>query len=151
MHEEVFTHSGYAFFLTREGDGDTPAPWEEDNNSLVRHVRSKDDKRPGERVMKGYLGRGYYLFDWQAAARRARVEEWDAAPYGAPNRIERAVQSTFDYYNDYLAGNWWYEVLGLRFAGEGTEADYLGGVCSNGWEETAREMATNLIYSHENR
>ena len=105
---------GYTFKLRIEFDDDADPPWERsDGHGPVRSIRTlyglrhQGLKRPGERVMDN--GRGdYWLYDWQKACRLAREGGWNAKPYDAPNRIERAVQADFDFLQRWLRDDWWY-------------------------------------------
>jgi hypothetical protein len=112
--EFKFTHDGRAFTARLYVDDDHSPPWKDyDGTGKVRCVhapyglRGSGIKKPGERVIHwdGYSG---YLYDWAGACETARRDGWNAPPYDAPNRIERAVQADFDRLRGWLTRDWWY-------------------------------------------
>lgn len=100
---------GYWFKFITEEDTDTPYPWEcEDGHGPVRsQAGSSSPKRPGERYLDRTT-RGGWLYDWQAACKIARRDGWDDEPFGAPGRVQRAVQADFDRLRAYVCGGWGY-------------------------------------------
>ncbi len=158
---------GYTFKLRVESDEDAGPPWERsersDGHGPVRSIRTpygmhhQDLKRPGERVMGN--GRGdYWLYDWQKACQLAREDGWNAEPYDAPNRIERAVQADFDFLRRWLRDDWRYVGVCVQLLddeGEPTTERYeyaLWGIesdCTEYIEEVARELAHECASAHE--
>ena len=109
---EVPAHPGLHFRVHIESDRDHGTPWEnEDGHGPVRCINSNTAKRSGERLLNDYGG-GKWLYDWQAACKLARKDGWNAEPFDAPNRIERAVQADFDRLRRFLQDDWWY--VGVR-------------------------------------
>lgn len=93
-------------------------PWEEEcGHGPVRCVRSRDEKRPGERPLHNDRG-DWWLYDWAEACKMARKDGWNAPPYDAPNRIERAVQADFDRMRRFLQQDWCYVGIGVALAGD---------------------------------
>ena len=104
---DTFEKHGMQFKVHIEPDDDGEAPWERsDGHGPVRHMR-RSEKRPGERPLIKDRD-GTWLYDWQAACKLARKDGWNAEPYGAPNRIERAVQADFDFLRGWLNDDWYY-------------------------------------------
>jgi hypothetical protein len=129
-------------------------PWEsDDGRGPVRHVHANaglkytDAKRPGERVLFAD-GRGYLLYDWQAACKAARRDGWNAPPYDAPGRVERAVKADFERLRAYLFQHWWY--VGVTVSCDG-EKDSLWHVESDddaGIQSNAIELAKQVAPHH---
>ena len=117
--EGVVTVDGFEIEYRFEYDPDSGPPWAnpEEDAPLMRytdrHCRWDSTKKAGERPINAPRG-GVYLFNWKLAAERARKEKWNAQPYDAPNRIERAVQSLFDYYKSYINEDWHYVGIEVR-------------------------------------
>lgn len=113
---DTFIRGGVRFRVHIEHDDDSDAPWDrEDGHGPVRtdsnwrhwQPQKQPQKRPGERVL--HRNRGcVWLYDWQAACKLARSDGWNAKPYDAPYRIERAVQNDFDRLRRWLSDDWWY-------------------------------------------
>lgn len=123
-------------------DTDAAPPWErEDGHGLVRTAPDRSDKRPGERILH-QEGHTFWLYGWQEACKQARKDGWDAEPYKAPNRIERAVQADFDCLQGYLQNDWHYLDVQVTL---GEETDSLWGIDSINYADTvAQELADNL-------
>lgn len=109
-----FEHNGRAFTAHIYADDDSTAPWQrEDGHGPVRELRGSTDysnrpaKRPGERFLMWDRNWGL-AYDWQAACKLARADGWNAEPYDAPHRIERAVQADFDRMRAYAEDRWSY-------------------------------------------
>lgn len=102
---------GYTFQLKIVYDDDNTPPWERaDGHGKVRSVSAwfaRPKKSPGERVLFSERGT-HWIYDWQDACKQARRDGWNAEPFDAPNRIERAVQADFDYLRRYLENQWHY-------------------------------------------
>lgn len=153
-----FEQGGRVFVARIYADDLADAPWEnEDRHGPVRHVYShygRPGKRPGERILHSE-GRDHWLYDWQAAAAAARADGWDAPPYDAPDRINRAVQADFDHLRGYLRGDWCYVGIGVVLASDAENAsdtDYFSnavwGVNDGGEhvKEVAREIAGDILH-----
>jgi len=145
---------GCTFEFTVHDDNDQGAPWEQcDGHGPVREVRAyynHPEKRPGERILH-QDGRTYWLYDWQAACKLAREDKWNAEPFDAPNRIERAVQADFDYLRGWLSGQWNYVGVGVQMddddMSQGEFEFALWGIESSEREyikQVARELAFEL-------
>ena len=153
----TFTHNGNQYRMTIEQDEfTTGAPWGEDaGHGPVRSVRRhtwmvRTSKSPGERILHND-GRTLWLYDWQAACKLARKDGWNAAPYDAPNRIERAVQADFDRMRGFLSGDWtWCGVVVQQLDDEGEpvgDTDALWSIESDAGDylmEVAHELADQL-------
>lgn len=149
---ETLVVDGVEVKVTYTYDEDSDPPWENcDGHGLVTGWMRRD-KLPCERVLcedhrggcNGHGMRRYY--DWQEACRRARKEGWNAEPYDAPNRIERAVQNQFDYFKAWCDDEWCYVGVCVSV---GTVEDSVW--CVETWKdyhkEYAREMAEGLVRS----
>ncbi len=148
----TITIGGRKYRVEIEQDEFAGAPWEEsDGHGAVRrsnrrHVESESDKRPGERPLNSPSRREYqFYYDWQAACRTARADGWNATPYDATNRVQRAVQADFDYLRGYLAGDWCYVSVTVTDDETG-ESDSVCGVEGIGGfaQEVAQELAEGL-------
>jgi hypothetical protein len=112
-HDDIFEHEGKRFRVHIESDDNSDPPWERsDGHGPVRSINAyhrgdHPEKRPGERVLHK-SGRTFWLYDWKEACRLARKDGWNAEPYDAPNRIERAVQADFDFLRGWLNDDWHY-------------------------------------------
>jgi hypothetical protein len=140
-------------FKVRHQDDDDINPWENcDGHGSVRTIYTRgglrycDQKKPGERVLHRD-GCDVWLYDWAGACKKARTEGWNAKPYDAPNRIERAVQSDFDYLQRFLRGDWRY--IGITVtAPDGQETSLWGVETSDDKyvEEIEHELANELAH-----
>lgn len=144
------------FDVETEHDPHADAPWDiGDGHGPVRSVRARYGlagsglKRSGERVLH-WNGYDVWFYDWAAACKKAREEGWNAAPYDAPNRIERAAQADFDHLRAYLRQDWYY--CAVTVTGPDGKSESLAYVEYQVYEknayveETARELADNLAY-----
>lgn len=111
---DTFEYKGRTFKVKYEQDIYADPPWDQsDGHGPVRKSTrphgSSGDKRPGERPLN-CPGRNEYQFyyDWQAACKMARRDWWNAEPYDAPNRIQRAVQADFVFLSSWLRNMWEY-------------------------------------------
>jgi hypothetical protein len=148
---KTITAQGIEFKVEHTWDTDSGPPWEEsDGHGTVRKIyctyglRHTRLKKPGERVLYEDSST-YWLYDWASTCRKARAEGWNAKPCGAPDRIERAVQSDFDYLKGYLAGDWQY--IGVTVtAPDGQEVSLWGVETSDDdyVEEIEHELADEL-------
>ena len=152
--QDIFEFEGLKFRVHIERDDNDDAPWDrEDGHGPVRFVHNINgtpSKRPGERVLHKRRYNEYYLYDWQAACKAARRDGWNAEPYDAPNRIERAVQADFDRLRRWLNDDWWYVGVCVTVEGEDGEPvpdkyeHALWGIesdCTAYIEEVAHELA----------
>lgn len=113
-----FELEGVLFEARIYADEDADAPWDnEEGHGPVRCVRRGEQKRPGERPLHNDRG-DVWLYDWAEACKLARKDGWNAPPYDAPNRIERAVQADFDRMRTFLSGYWGYVGIGVALAGD---------------------------------
>ena len=152
-HDFTFIRAGVRFKAYVEQDDISDAPWERaDGHGPVR-TQSRGwghiSKYPGERVLHT-TRHTVWLYDWQAACRLARKDGWNAEPYDAPNRIQRAVQADFDYLRRWLQDDWWY--VGVRVCREGQYegryANTLWGIESDADDyirEVAEELADEIL------
>lgn len=153
---DEFTHHGLRFRFLTERDDDHGHPWdEEDGHGPVRYVRGAITltKRCGERVLKSDRW-GAWLYDWQKAAKLARQDGWNAEPFDAPHRIQRAVQADFDRMRGYLNDDWGYVgVCVILLDADGAEAtdrydNALWGIesdCKVYHEEVAHQLADEIV------
>ncbi len=132
-------------------DTDADAPWDSSEGHgsvrMSRHAHCHSgigysDKTPGERPLNSPdRNQHQYYYDWQAATKSARVDGWNAAPYDAPNRVQRAVQADFDFLRGYINDDWCYVGVVIEDT-DGNTLDSLWGVETfKGYHiEQAREM-----------
>ena len=122
------------FNVTLSADDTNEPPWDRsDGHGPVRMINpERERKRPGERPLWEER-RTTWLYDWQAACKMARRDGWNAEPYDAPNRIERAVKADYDFLRSYLCGDWGYAVIKVEALKdeESLGDDVLGGVETN--------------------
>lgn len=153
----VVTVDGFEIEYRFELDNDNGPPWAnpEEDAPLMRYASRyrifDNTKRSYERPLADGHG-GTYFFNWKLAAERARVEKWNTPPYDAPNRIERAVQSLYDYYKSYINDDWHYVGIEVRLVrhpqyrhdvwGFETYKDYH--------KESVMEMASELVSMYLN-
>lgn len=108
---EYTTDDGFTVRVEYHYDYDAGSPWEHDEGHggvrIVHAHYGRPQKRPGERVLHSDRW-CHWLYDWQGACKKARAEGWNAKPYDAPARIERAVQADFDYLRGWLNDDWHY-------------------------------------------
>jgi hypothetical protein len=148
---DTFERGGVTFRVRLGNDDVQDAPWDRsDGHGPVRRIRSRDHKAPGERILAE--NRGYcWVYDWQAACKMARKDGWNAAPFDAPHRIERAVQADFDYLRRWLTDDWCYiGVVVERLDDEGSAVadSALWGIESDAHDyisEVANELADELL------
>jgi len=158
--KETFVHDGHRFEMRIEHDEGMGAPWEEhDGHGPVRCVFSpyaSPNKRPGERLLHRDSA-DYWLYDWQAACRLARRDGWNAHPFDAPNRVERAVQADFDRLRGWLRGDWYRIGVCVREVADDHRArddsswyeHALWGIESDSpdyHKEVAHELAEDILY-----
>lgn len=137
-------------------------PWERSEGhgpvrkSTIPNFSSSNDKRPGERPMNRACRNEYqYYYDWAAACKLARKDGWNAPPYDAPNRVERAVQADFDFLSGWVNDEWHYAGVICTVVDE--EGDVVKGpdgryeddcwgfdTAANYHETAGREMADEL-------
>lgn len=154
---DTFDRGGLRFRAHIEQDDSGDAPWERsDGHGPVRCVSAhhrRPDKRPGERVLHDSRGT-CWLYDWQAACAMARRDGWNAEPYDAPGRIERAVKADFDFLRSWLQNDWCY--VGVCVVLLNADGDPLTGRCDNAlWgiescchdyiEKIANELADQIL------
>lgn len=147
---------GYTFEVTYETDTDAEPPLQQgDGNG---HVRSSDhahwqgegvsDKKPGERPMNKPDRNAYqYYYDWKEACQRARVEGWNAEPYDAPNRVQRAVEADFEYLQGWVNNEWEYVCVEVTLENRTEYTRCIGGVETHKdyHLEFAEELAREVI------
>ena len=156
MNRDTIEVMGLKFAVTFDYDQDIGAPWDQaDGHGPVRigrkHRDGESDKSPGDRPMNcaGWRETQYY-YEWAEACKLARKDGWNAEPFDAPNRVQRAVQADFDYLSAWITGDWHYVVVGVcQVDADDNEVgawDYCGGVetYSDYHHEFAREMAEGM-------
>ena len=154
--KDIIEVSGLRFAVTFDFDYDTEPPWDRsDCHGPVRigrnHADGQSDKRPGERPLNRPTWReDQYFYDWAEACRMARKDGWNAEPYDAPNRVQRAVRADFDYLSAWVNCGWQYVVVGICQVDDDDNEigawDYCGGVetFKDYHHECACEMAEQL-------
>lgn len=154
---DTFERGGHTFKVDHPYDDSSDAPWERCDGHGPVSDWTRRDKRPGERILctEG-TSRRYY--DWQAACKLARADGWNAEPYDAPNRIERAVTADFKFLQDWCEDRWQYVgvvVTLLDADGGKTRAqESLWGIESIAYDylaETAHELADQILAELEER
>jgi hypothetical protein len=141
----IFEHKGRQFVARVHRDEDMMAPWDEhDGHGPVRLLGRNESKRPGEVLM----GRRY-AYGWAEALVIAERDGWNAEPYDAPNRAERAVRADFERLSAWLRDDWHWvgiSVAPLGPDGEVPEETYdnaLWGIESDS-PDYHREVAAEL-------
>jgi hypothetical protein len=157
---------GYTFEVSFETDTDADPPWKrEDGHGDVRisgkphwHGEGSSDKLPGERPLNTAPYRDIqYYYDWQEACHRARVEGWNAEPYDAPNKVQRAVEADFKYLRDWIDGDWDYVCVEVTLENRTEYTRCIGGVETHNdyhlefAEELAREVIEEYLDDMENQ
>lgn len=112
---QTIEHLGQTVRIDYFYDDCADYPWQRaDGHGPVRrsrysHSEGHSDKRPGEVPLnRTDRNQWQFYYDWQAAMKAAKKEHWNTAPYDAPNKALRAVQSDFDFLRAYLAQEWGY-------------------------------------------
>ncbi len=147
--------SGLTFRVDFKYDHDAGRPWDNSEGhgpvrEASRNYTGYIDKRPGERVL--YAGNRRelsWVYDWKAACKLARADGWNAEPYDAPDRIQRAVQADFDFLRAWCNDQWCYVgviVTLINDDGTGGVSDSLWGVetYKDYHHECARDIAGEL-------
>lgn len=159
---ETLIHNGREYRVTIEYDDCAEAPWEQcDGHGPVRCARTEHgDKRAGERPLnQPTRGQYQYYYDWQEAMRMARRDGWgisDGVRSVMVKRLGReptpgeiaaeAVALDFNRLHGWCNNDWNHVVITVS---RGTLSETLGGVESDYWEDSARELAAQ-IESQEN-
>jgi hypothetical protein len=151
---------GFKIVVRVEHDDDHGPPWEEeDGHGPVSEWRDADSKRPGERVLVRHHGSARF-YDMQEAIRIAKQDGWDAPPYDEGTkgqRAARAVEADFQYLKGWCDDRWYYVGVIVELQdedGNEIDRDSLWGIESvdeNYLNETAREMAAHLLWTHRPR
>jgi hypothetical protein len=154
---------GRRFRVSTTHDDTMGPPWREsDGHGKVRELRTRDDKRAGERLMDD--GRGnLWAYDVAGAMAMAKRDGWGVGdrqraemarrlgrePTAGENRAE-AVELDYRYCAGWLLNDWCFlavrvEMLGAH--GEVIDDETLWGVESLGnyWQEVAKDMAEQII------
>lgn len=140
------------FEITYVFDEDSNAPWENSDchgpvrKSGTRHSQyQSSDKKPGERPLNNPDRNEYqFYYDWQSATQSARADGWNAEPYDAPNRVQRAVQADFEYLRAWVQNEWLYVGIVITDP-EGKEVDSLWGV--EIWKDYHKTQASEMVQS----
>ncbi len=175
---ETFEHKGYHFKVEFPHDEDADRPWENsDGHGPVREAEWDRDygrprKAPGERILNNSpcSRETIWAYDWAKACKLAKKDGWNAPPYDAPGRVQRAVQADFDFLAGWVNDQWSYCGVVVKLLdeeldedGDGTGdyeevtdaphnvEDALWCVEDNGdyRSEVAFQCADNIIYSIE--
>ena len=161
-----FTYEGREFEAACYYDETMGAPGDEhDGHGSMREIRSRDEKRPGERLIE--RDRGYFAYDWQAAMQTARRNGWGLSDEETAKLAQRlgrtptkgdicaeAVQRDYDHLRGWVREDWHWMGVGVRIIGAdgqpvGDEyADAIWGFESEGdyWREVALEIAGQILY-----
>ena len=153
--------------VTLSPDENMGPPWkEEDGHGPVTERRNREEKRAGERILRGDRW-GVLCYDWQGAMQQARRDGWGladeekarlAAKLGrepTPGEVRaQSVEQDFKHLYGWANDEWQYVVICVKLVGpdgEEIETDYLGGVESFGgyWKSQAAEMLDELRRKHE--
>lgn len=153
---DIFIRGGRRFRVHIHSDTDMDPPWEaHDGHGPVRETRRDynrhTSKRPGERILHENR-HTVWLYDWQAACKLARKDGWNAEPFDAPNRIERAVLADFNRLRGWLNEDWWWvgiQVVMIDADGDEIDSASLWGIESDFGDygrEVADELADELLH-----
>lgn len=163
MNDDTFEHKGYTFRVKVEYDeNDPPWEWTDGHGPVTDWVRRA--KHPGEWVLCSDHGSSRY-YNFQEAMETAKIDGWDAPPYGVGTKGERALRAVtadYEWLRKWCSGDWCYVTLHVILLKEDEDGDtvetefeeYLGCVeydySQNGhWMECAKEMADELIRQFE--
>ena len=154
MHSWTFEIDGREFVAELHHDSDMGAPWDEhDGHGDVSEWTTRD-KRPGEMVIASD-GRRNRFYDFAGAVKRARAESWDAPPYRAGTRGQRAARAAladFKRLKEWCDDEWSWCGVVVRSAGAceccgesrslwGLESD-----CAADHKDAAEELARELLH-----
>jgi hypothetical protein len=110
MQDTPIEYMGLKMQWRTDIDEHHDAPWDNsDCHGSVRTIRDRSEKRPGERII--HCDRGYLVYDFQGAMKKARVEGWDTPPYNTGTKGERAVRAVeadMKFLRGYCRGDWVY-------------------------------------------
>jgi hypothetical protein len=159
FHDEIITFDkGIRVKIVYQYDEDSDAPWDNsDGHGPVRKGHGTNyhgyaAKSPGERPLnhRGWNTQQYF-YDWAKACEMAKKDGWNAEPYDAPNRIERAVQADFDFLSSWLNDDWHYAIVTCGVIDEDGDPIKEFEDCCGGYETykdyhltAGREMADEL-------
>jgi hypothetical protein len=109
---------GFVAIATLHADDDCTPPWDrEDGHGPVSDWTTRA-KKPGERVLNRDH-RSYRYYDFQAAVKQARAEEWDTPPYRtgtAGERATRAAEADFQRMKAWCDNEWSYVGMAVTIA-----------------------------------
>ncbi len=168
-HSEIIEVQTRKFEVRFYPDYDCGCPWENsDAHGPVRLLHSREDKRPGERIITSGESNSYaWAYDIQAAINLAKKDGWglsDKARAELVARLKReptkgelvaaAVASDFEFLNGWVNGEWHYMGVTVSPVDKHSNVDdsdqygyALWGVESKGdyWREVAAELANEII------
>lgn len=169
FNSETITVQKRTFEVRFYYDGDRGRPWENsDGHGPVRELRSREDKRPGERIMTSGEHHSYvWAYDVQAATKLAKKDGWGlsdksrAALVASLKReptkgeiVAAAVAHDFEFLNGWVNDDWHYmgvAMLPVDKHGVVDESDEYAhavwGIESDGeyWREVAEDLASEII------
>jgi hypothetical protein len=143
---------GFTITARIQADQDHGPPWEEeDGHGPVSDWRSRESKRPGERVLcSDNSMRRYY--DFEEAVKIACRDGWDAPPYGegtAGERAHRAATADFEQMRRWCDNQWRYWGVVLSVSKKGivldSHAASLWGIGVDGDDSYLTECANEMI------
>lgn len=162
-----FEHEGRMFEAAGYYDEHMGPPWEEhDGHGSMREIRTRAEKKPGERLIYRSNSGGWYAYDWQGAMEAAKRDGWGLRAEDKAKLAERlgreptqgeirqqAVQEDFEYLDGWV-NDWWHWMgVGVRIIGadgepQGDEFEHtVWGFESEGdyWLEAARQIADEIL------
>lgn len=163
MDDDRFEHKGYTFSVKILMDENYP-PWEMEEGHRPVTDWTRRSKHPGEWSLCSDRGSSRY-YNFQEAMQTAKIDGWDAPPYGVGTKGERAlraVKEDYEWLRRWCSGDWCYVTLHVTLLREDEEGecvktdfdDYLGAVeydysQTGYWMYCAKEMAEDLIRQFE--
>ncbi len=163
MNDDRFEHKGYTFSVKVLDDENYP-PWEQEEGHGPVTDWTRRSKHPGEWSLCSDRGSSRY-YNFQEAMQTAKIDGWDAPPYGVGTKGERAlraVKEDYEWLRHWCSGDWCYVTLHVTLLREDEEGecvktdfdDYLGAVeydysQTGYWMYCAKEMAEDLIRQFE--
>jgi hypothetical protein len=165
---DTFERRGYTFRVNFRDDDTIREPWKEyDGHGVVSEWRSKDSKRPGEKILIEDRGRCLF-YDVQATTKIAKKDQWGCKHSkieggvfisGHETKGEAlacAVESDYDRLRRFCSGDWQYigvVVTMIEFDDDDDEADTderesVWGIESDSADyltETAHELADEIL------
>ena len=150
---EVKYPNGWTLTVEIQYDDDHSPPWEDcDEHGVVTGWTSRMDHMDDWEL--NYSQHRYQYYDYKATLPKALKEQWDASPYGAGNKVERAMRAMradYEYLRGWCHDECWYVGLIVTLRDEnGRELDEEScwgyeSMCVDYIASEARSWAAHMI------